>query len=125
MQIQIKIDAENAAQEAVWLQEYIAEHNLEGVDTEIQKETPEEGTMDGGVLSGIVIAAITAGATLTIEKLLELVFEHLKRKPVSFKLTAKYPDKGMEMEIQVENSRAADREKIIEEFKRYDQEING
>jgi hypothetical protein len=63
MNFELKLDMYNAEQEAVWLNDFIREHDVEGLETEVKRSEPEAGTMDGGsllpILEGVASGALT------------------------------------------------------------------
>jgi hypothetical protein len=122
----LEIDLQDP-QEAVWLNEWIEEHDLNGVETKVMRETPEAGSMDGGILTGIIVAALTVGATKTIEKLLDLIYNAFasRQKEVGFTLKATCPESGATFELTADKSTAKTRDQLTQEFNQRYTEICG
>lgn len=125
MNIQLKLNLPDAEQEAVWLNDFIMEHNIDGLKTKVLETTPEKGTMDGGILTGALALILTETIKKGVSSVFDVLFKHFDGKRAAFELTAECPDNGKKFTLKFDNTTKAKRDEIKEEFDSLYQEICG
>ena len=125
MNFKLKLDIPDAEQEAVWLNDFIKEHEVEGLQTEVMETTPGEGTMGGGILTGVLGLVITETVKKAIESVFEIVFKHFDGKRAAFEMEGECPDSGKKITLKFDNTSAAKRDEIQKEFERLYENICG
>lgn len=107
----------DAVQEATWLNNFINEHDIEGVDTSVIESEPEKGTMDGGTLTDALMLVLASEAIKqTISKLFDAIINHFDGKKADFELSGECPDSGKKFSIKYEKSSYKKRQEAQLEF---------
>lgn len=118
MRFELKLDMYDAEQEAVWLNDFIVDHNLDDLKTEVRESEPEPGTLDGGVLVPIVIGVVSGLASKRIEWLLNKIWEHFSGKKGKIDFRATCPEGGQSFSMTFELESETARDEAQAEFKR-------
>jgi hypothetical protein len=125
MKFELKLDMYNAEQEAVWLNNFIREHDVDDLETEVKRSEPEVGTMDGGSWLPI-LEGVTAGvATEAIKWLIGKVYQHFNGKKGSLEFTANCPKNGKSFTMTLETGNEKKRDEAQAEFDRRYEEMCG
>jgi len=114
MRFEIQLDMFNAEQEAVWLSDYIKEHEQEDVEIEVKESAPEAGTLDGGIL----LPALSGIATTRIEWLFSKIWQHFSGKKGKIEFKATCPNNGQSFTMSFELENEQERDEAQAEFKR-------
>ncbi len=125
MNFELKLDMPDPEQEAVWLQDYLDEQELDGIRSKVKESSPEAGTMDGGVLLGILVGAISGMLGQRLDVLFQKLWKHFDGKRAAFELTGKCPDSEQEFTLKFNNSSKKTRDEAIAEFKERMKQICG
>ncbi len=116
MKLQLKLNMPDAEQEAVWLNDYIAEQEIDALETEVLETSPEKGTMDGGIFTGIIGLAITETVKGVVASVFDILFRHFDGKRAEFELTGECPENGKKFSLKFDNTTKAKRNEAIKEF---------
>jgi hypothetical protein len=118
MKFELKLDMYNAEQEAVWLNDFIREHDVDDLETEVKRSEPEVGAQDGGILLPILIGIASNVATEGIKWLIGKVFQHFNGKKGSLEFSANCPKNGKSFTIRLETGNEKERDAALAEFDR-------
>ena len=117
MQIKLKLNMPDAVQEAVWLNDFINEHDIDGMDSSVIEAEPERGTMDGGTLTAALMLVLYSEAIKqTIGSLFDAIFHHFDGKDADFELSGECPDSGKKFSIKYEKASYKKRKEAQLEF---------
>lgn len=107
----------DGAQEAVWLNDFINESDIDGMDSAVMESEPERGTMDGGTLADALMLVVYSEAIKkTIESLFDAVFKHFDGKYADFELSGECPDSGKKFSIKYKKTSYKKRKEAQLEF---------
>ena len=81
MKIELKLNMSNAIQEAVWLNNFINEHDIDGMDSSVIESEPVRGAMDGGTLTAaLMLVLYSETIKQTVGSLFDAIFKHFDGK---------------------------------------------
>ena len=118
MNFKLKLDIPGAEQEAIWLNDYINEHDIDGLETKVLETSPEKGTMDGGIFTGLLGLVVAETVKKVISSLIDILFKQFDGKRAEFELTGECPDSGKKFTLKFNNASETKRDKIQREFER-------
>ncbi len=116
MNLTLKLDLQDAEQETVWLNDRLHETPIEGLDSQVAESPAQRGTMDGGLLTNLLLLAAGAAVEKIVESLMDLIFRHFDGKRAKFELTGECPKTGKQFSLSFDNISARNREKAMAEF---------
>lgn len=118
MKFELELDMYNAEQEAVWLNDFLHEHELEDMEMQVKESAPEPGTLDGGVLLPALMGVVSGIVSLRIEWLISKIWQHFagKKGRIDFKATC--PDNGQSFSMSFELETENERDEAQAEFRR-------
>jgi len=116
MELTIKLNVPNQEQEAEWLKNYFIEHNEPNINVTLLEKPVLEGTLDGGIFSGLLNLSITEGVKASIGLFFGIMLKYFDGRVAEFELSGKCPDNGKEFVLKFKNTTQNSREKMQEEF---------
>lgn len=116
MKFTLKLDLPDAEQEAVWLQEYLEQEAIPGLESEIVKQQPADGTMAAELLTELIKLAATTAVGEVMKSVISLVFDHFKGKKAKLELSGQCPDNGQQFKLSFETGGEKERAAAIAEF---------
>lgn len=118
MKFEIKLDMYNGEQEAVWLNDFIHEHQPEDLELQVKESAPEAGTLDGGVLLPALIGVVTGLVSTRMEWLFSKIWQHFAGKKGRIDFKANCPKNGQSFTMSFELESESERDEAQAEFKR-------
>jgi len=118
MEFQIQLIIENAEEEISYLNDFIKEHDITGLQTEIAEAEPECGTMDSGVLVNALNLLVTGTIGAVISQVFNAIGKHFEGKKAEVVLKYKCPENGLEFSEKYIFTSSKRREEIYEDFKK-------
>jgi hypothetical protein len=118
MKFELKLDMYNADQEAVWLNDFLHEHDLEDMETHVKEAPPEPGTLDGGILLPALVGIASGIISVRIEWLISKIWQHFAGKKGTIEFSATCPDNGQSFNLSFELGSEKERDEAQAEFKR-------
>lgn len=125
MQFTLKLDLPDAEQEAVWLQDYLREAAIPGLESELVKRPQASGAMSGEIWTELISLVATAAAGKVIELAIAAVYEHFKGKKATLELSGQCPDNGQQFKLTFETNGPAARAAAIAEYRQLMAELCG
>lgn len=116
MNFELKLDVPDADQEAVWLNDRLIEEDIETFDSKVVESEAEAGTMDGGVLTGVLAMVISTAVKEGVSRLFDTIFQHFDGKKAAFELNGECPDSGKKFTMRFDNVNEEGRDKAMIEF---------
>lgn len=125
MEFILKLDLPDAEQEAVWLQDYLQEVAIPGLESQIVKQRQSSGTMSGEIWTELIKLAATTAAGKVIELAITAIYEHFKGKKATLELSGQCPDNGQPFKLTFETGDPAARAAAIAEYHQLVAELCG
>lgn len=125
MKFELKLDMYNAEQEAVWLNDFIREHDVDDLKTRVKEKSPEAGTMDGGILEPTLIGIASGVVTNRIQWLFKKLWQHFDGKVASFEFSAECSKSGKKFSMKFDYNTEEQRDAAEVEFERRYKELCG
>ncbi|MEM1000325.1 MAG: hypothetical protein AAGN35_24945 [Bacteroidota bacterium] len=128
MTFELKLDMYNAEQEAVWLNDFIREHDLDDLETKVKEselEKREDGLIpqSGEVLEAVIIGVASGIVTNRIEWLIKKIWQHFSGKKGKIEFSAECPKNGKSLTMTFELGSEKNRDEAQAEFDRRYQEL--
>lgn len=117
MNFQIKLNAENAEEEISYLNDFIAEHDIIGLKTEIPNPESSQGAMDGGLLNDTLKFVVSMNIGAVIFQIFTAIGRYFDGKRADIELSYKCPDSGLEFKEVYTFTGKKTREEIYEQFR--------
>ncbi len=118
MNFELKLNIENAEEEISYLNDFIKEHDIEGLETEIPEQVSQEGTMDGALLTNALNLLVSGTVGVVIKQVFSVIGKHFDGKRAEVELKYKCPDSGMEFKEKYTFTSGKKREEIYADFKK-------
>ena len=125
MEFILKLDLPDAEQEAIWLQDYLQEVAIPGLESQIVKQAPEPDSMSGEIWTELITLVATAGVGKVIELAITAMYEHFKGKKATLELSGQCPGNGQAFKLTFETSGPAARAAAIAEYHQLVAELCG
>ena len=125
MEFILKLDLPDAEQEAVWLQDYLQEVAIPGLESQIVKQAPEPDSMSGEIWTELITLVATAGVGKVIELAITAMYEHFKGKKATLELSGQCPDNGQQFKMTFETNGPAAQAAAIAEYHQLVAELCG
>lgn len=116
MEFTLKLDLPDAEQEAIWLQEYLEEEAIPGLESEVVKQPQTRGTMSGEIWTELLKLAATTAVGEVMKSLITTIFDHFKGKKAKVELVGQCPNNGQQFKLVFETSGEKQRIAAIAEF---------
>ena len=123
MKFELILEMDDAEQEAVWLQDYLQEQRISGLETVVKASVPEEGSMDGGIYEGVISGLLSGGVLLGIEAFFKAVWQHFDGKRARFVLEGECPKGGKRFKMEFDNASEMERMAAQKEFSKHFKKI--
>jgi hypothetical protein len=118
MNFQLQLNIDNGEEEISYLNDFIKEHDIQGLETEIAEVQPENGTMDGVVLVNALNLLVTGTIGAVITQVFSAIGKYFEGKKAEVVLKYKCPDNGFEFTEKYIFTSSKKREEIYEEFRK-------
>ncbi len=118
MDFELKLNIDNAEEEISYLNDFIVEHDIEGLETEIPEPEAQDGTMDGAILGTALKLLVTGTIGAVIKQVFSVIGKHFDGKRAEVELKFTCPDSGMEFKEKYTFTSEKQREEIYTEFKK-------
>lgn len=125
MNFEIKLNMDNAEQEAVWFHDLLQEHQLMDLDIGLKTKAPEAGTMAGEILLPIITGAISGLVTNRVEWLFRKIWERFSDQDAEIEFSATCPQNGQSFTMKFNTKSEKKRDAAQAEFQRRFQEMCG
>ncbi len=125
MKFELKLNMSNAEQEAVWLYDYVVEHDLEDLEVDLKKEAPEAGTMADELILPIITGAVSGLIVNRIEWLFKKLWERFSHVDAEVEFSAMCPHNGQSFKMTFQVKSEKKRNEAQAEFQRRFQELCG
>lgn len=118
MNFELKLIMSNAEQEAVWLNDFIREHEPEDLETRVKEAEAEAGTLSAGVLLPVIVGVATGLVSRRMDWLLDKIWQHFSGKKGKIDFSGTCPDNGQSFSLSFDLWGEKNRDEAQAEFKR-------
>ncbi len=117
MKFELKLNIDNAEEEISYLNDFIKEHDIEGLETEIPEQKAQDGTMDGALLVNALNLLVAGTIGGIIKQVFSVIGKHFDGKRAEVELKYTCPENGMEFKEKYTFTNEKKREEIYADFK--------
>ncbi len=118
MKFELKLNIDNAEEEISYLNDFIKEHDIEGLETEIPEQKVEDGSMDGAILANALNLLIAGTISGVLKQVFSTIGKYFNGKRAEIELKYICPDSGMEFKEKYTFTSEKKREEIYADFKK-------
>jgi len=118
MKFELRLNTENAKEEISYLNDFIKEHDIDGLETEIPEQKAQDGAMDGALLVNALNLLVAGTIGEIIKQVFSVIGKYFDGKRADVELKYTCPDSGMEFKEKYTFTSEKKREEIYADFKK-------
>ncbi|MEA2042733.1 MAG: hypothetical protein U9N85_09310 [Bacteroidota bacterium] len=118
MKFELKLNVENPEEEISYLNDFIKEHDIAGLETEIPEQKAKDGSMDGALLVNALNLLVAGTIGEIIKQVFSVIGKHFDGRRADIELKYTCPNNGMEFKEKYTFTTEKKREEIYADFKK-------
>ncbi len=118
MKFELKLNIDNAEEEISYLNDFIKEHDIDGLETEIPEQKAEDGSMDGALLVNALNLMVAGAIGGVLKQIFSTLGKYFDGKKADIELKYTCPDSGMEFKEKYTFTSEKKREEIYADFQK-------